>query len=107
MTQRDIPFVVVSTAVLCVGALIASAWYLRAPGLACDHLTPLTVVATISAFLISICFRLMARHKDRRLRLILAVCVVVAGIALVLDFRYVRHYRDVCDSLRQGIPLLK
>ncbi|MFT4114195.1 hypothetical protein [Silvibacterium sp.] len=105
MAGKNLPFAVVSTAMLCAAAFVASVYYLRLPGLACNHLTPLTVLATLSAFLISICFRQMARYKERPQRLILAGCMVVALLALVLDFRYVRQYRDRCDALGQGFSL--
>ncbi|GGH09943.1 hypothetical protein [Silvibacterium dinghuense] len=107
LTGKKLPFAVLSTAVLCGVAFVGSVYYLRAQGLPCSHLTPLTVLATMAAFLMSICFRQMARYKERPQRWILAACLAVAALALVLDFRYVRHYRDACDGLGQGVPLLK
>jgi hypothetical protein len=69
------------------------------PGIDCNRLAPLTVLATIAAFLISICFRQMATHKERSQRWFLLVCLLVAAAALFSDFRYVRRYRGICDSL--------
>jgi hypothetical protein len=73
----------------------------QAGGIDCNHLAPLTVLATIAAFLMSICFRQMARHKERSQRWFLAVCLLIAAITLFFDFRYVRRYRDICDTIQQ------
>ncbi len=62
---------------------------------------PLTVLATLAAFLMSICFRQMAKHKERSQRWFLAVCLLIAAITLFADFRYVRRYRGLCDSIQQ------
>jgi hypothetical protein len=67
----------------------------------CDSLAPLTVLATLAAFLISICFRQMGRYPDRRSRLFLLACLLIAAATLFADFRFVRRYRDFCDSLQQ------
>jgi hypothetical protein len=70
-------------------------------GIDCNRLAPLTVLATIAAFLISICFRQMARHKERSQRWFLLVCLLIAAAALFSDFRYVRHYRGICDEVER------
>jgi uncharacterized membrane protein YfcA len=89
-----------STGILCVLAISASAWYTRpGGGIDCNHLAPLTVLATISAFLISICIRQMAKYPERAQRWFLAACLLLAAAALFTDFRYVRRYRGICDSL--------
>jgi hypothetical protein len=72
-------------------------------GIDCNHLAPLTVLATIAAFLMSICFRQMAKHKERSQRWFLAACLLIAAATLFADFRYVRHYRGICDSLGQQL----
>ncbi len=51
----------------------------------------------------SICFRQMARHKDRSQRWFLAVCLLIAAATLFSDFRYVRRYREICDSVQQQL----
>jgi dolichol kinase len=79
----------------------ASWWLIGRKTIQCDSLAPLTVLATLAAFLMSVCFRQMGRHKDRRSRWFLFVCLLIAAAALFADFRYVRHYRDFCDDLRQ------
>lgn len=69
----------------------------------CDSLAPLTVLATLAAFIISICFRQMGRYPDKRDRWILLVWLLIAAGTLFADFRYVRKYRAFCDQLQQQI----
>lgn len=86
----------------------ASWWYLRpGPAIYCNGLAPLTILATVSAFIMAIIFRQMARHPDRSHRWFLTIWLVIAAATLFADFRYVRRYRDVCDSLQQQIQPLK
>lgn len=85
-----------------MGAFLASAWFTRpGPAIDCNALAPLTVLATIAAFLMAMCFRQMAQHKDRRQRWFLVMCLVVAAATLFTNFRYVRRYRGVCNSVQQ------
>ena len=81
----------------------ASWWIMRTPEIHCDSLAPLTVLATLAAFLISICFRQMGRFPDKRSRWILLVCLLVAAGTLFADFRFVRKYREFCDNLQQQL----
>jgi glucan phosphoethanolaminetransferase (alkaline phosphatase superfamily) len=80
---------------------VSSAWLTHEPILHCDSLAPLTVLATLAAFIISICFRQMGRFSDKRSRLILVVFLLIAAGTLFADFRYVRKYRAFCDELQQ------
>ena len=82
--------------------MIASAWFTR-PGAVvdCNRLAPLTVLATLGAFLMAMCFRQMARYKERSSRWFLAVCLVMAVVVLFTDFRYVRRFRGVCSEAQQ------
>jgi hypothetical protein len=90
------------TAAIALIAAGASAWMmLRSAAIQCNSLAPLTVLATLAAFLISICLRQMGRYPDRRARLFLLGCLVIAAATLFADFRFVRRYRDFCDSLQQ------
>jgi hypothetical protein len=43
----------------------------------------------------------MARYKERSQRWFLVVCLLLAAISLFTDFRYVRRYRGICDSVQQ------
>jgi hypothetical protein len=81
----------------------ASGWMILQPEIDCNRLAPLTVLATLAAFLISICFRQMGRYTDKRSRWILLIFLLIAAGTLFEDFRYVRHYRDFCDDLQQQI----
>ena len=81
---------------------LASAWFVRpGSGIDCGRLAPLTVLATVAAFLMALCFRQMAQHKERPRRWFLVMCLVIAAATLFTNFRYVRRYRGVCDSLKQ------
>ncbi len=80
----------------------ASWWFMaRASGIQCDSLAPLTVLATLAAFLISVCFRQMGRYRARSARWFLFGCILLAAATLFTDFRYVRRYRGSCDQPRQ------
>lgn len=96
--RRNRIYVTGSLAVLAAGA---SAWMIVRPEINCNRLAPLTVLATLAAFLISICFRQMGRFPDQRSRWILLVFLLIAAGTLFEDFRYVRHYRGFCDQLQQ------
>ncbi len=92
------------TGVISLLAAGASAWLiLGTAAIHCDSLAPLTVLATLAAFIISICFRQMGKFPDKRSRWILFVCLLIAAGTLFCDFRYVRRYRDFCDQLREQI----
>ncbi len=64
----------------------------------CQYLTPLTILATLSAFLISVCLRQMGRNPQRTIRFYLLGCMIVAAVTLVVDFHYVRSHRAVCGT---------
>jgi len=86
---------------LCVGAFLASAYFVRpGAGIDCGRLAPLTVLAVLAAFLMALCFRQMAQHKERPQRWFLVMCLVIAAATLFTNFRYVRQYRGICDSLQ-------
>lgn len=81
---------------------MASGWFMyHSAAIYCESLAPLTVLATLAAFLISICFRLMGKFPGKRDRWFLFACVVIAGATLFVNFRYVRKYRMFCDQLQQ------
>ncbi len=77
------------------------------PAIDCNRLAPLTILATLAAFIMAMCFRQMARHAERPHRWFLVVWLVVAAATLFADFRYVRTYRGVCDSLQQQMQPVK
>ncbi|MBT9329919.1 hypothetical protein [Paracidobacterium acidisoli] len=95
---------ILSTAAVALGLPIASGWImLHSKGVDCTRLAPLTILATLAAFLISICFRQMNKFKASRQRWFLFACILVAGATLFADFRFVRRYRDLCDQMQQQI----
>ncbi|HEY1502257.1 MAG TPA: hypothetical protein VGF88_21955 [Acidobacteriaceae bacterium] len=94
---------IVLTGVIAVIAAGASAWLMRTPEIHCTVLAPLTVLATLAAFVMSICFRQMGRFPDKRSRWFLLVCILIAAGTLFADFRFVRRYRNFCDDLQQQI----
>jgi hypothetical protein len=75
-------------------------------GIDCNRLAPLTILATVAAFVMSICFRQMARHKEQTQRWFLAVCLLIAAVTLFSSFRYVRRYREICDSIQQQMRII-
>ena len=108
LSRPRFPFRLVPVAMLAVVAAAASWWYMRpGPAIECNRLPPLTILATLSAFIIAIVFRQMARHPDRAHRWFLTVWLVVAAATLFADFRYVRRYRDICSSLQQEMQQFK
>lgn len=90
-----------ATGFLALLAAGASAYLILQTAIDCNNLAPLTVLATLAAFIISICFRQMGRYPDKRSRWLLFVFLLLAASTLFEDFRYVRHYRDFCDQLQQ------
>ena len=73
----------------------------RSRGVDCGAMASLTVLATLAAFIISLCFRQMSRIADRRSRWFLTALLLLAGATLFTDFRYVRRYRGFCSELRR------
>ena len=61
----------------------------------------------MAAFLIAMVFRQMGRHTERSHRWFLTIWLVIAAATLFADFRYVRRYRGLCNSLQQQIEPLK
>lgn len=102
LNRPKFPFRLLTTAILSIAVFLASAWFVRpGAGIDCGRLAPLTVLATIAAFLMALCFRQMAQHRERPQRWFLVMCLVIAAATLFTNFRYVRRYRGVCDSLQQ------
>jgi len=84
----------------------ASVWYLFSAITPCQNLTVLTILATLSAFLISVCLRQMSRYPQRPIRFYLLGCIAVAATTLIVDFHYVHSRRAACGTpqwLQQSI----
>jgi hypothetical protein len=101
--QRALPPRLLATGAVALITAGISWWLVASPGVQCDSLAPLTVLATLAAFVISICFRQMGRFPARASRLFLLGCILVAAATLFTDFRYVRGNRGFCDQLRQQL----
>ena len=102
LNRPRFPFRLLSTGILCLGVFLASAWFVRPRAVVdCNVLAPLIVLATIAAFLMSICFRQMGTHKEKAQRWFLVICLLLAAATLFTDFRYVRRYRGFCDEIQQ------
>ena len=96
------PWRILVTGVLVVASAVGSAWLMaRSRAIECENMAPLTVLATLAAFLISVCFRQISRYSDRRSRWFLVAFLLVAAATLFTDFRYVRRNRELCNDLRQ------
>ncbi|MGA9246459.1 MAG: hypothetical protein WBW03_31295 [Silvibacterium sp.] len=106
MSRPGFPFRLLSVAALALATAGAAAWFMRpGRGIDCNRLAPLTILATVAAFVMSICFRQMARYKERSQRWFLAVCLLIAAVTLFSSFRYVRRYREICDSIQQQMRM--
>jgi hypothetical protein len=106
LSRPGFPFRLLSVAVLALATAGAAAWFMRpGRGIDCNRLAPLTILATVAAFVMSICFRQMARYKERSQRWFLAVCLLIAAVTLFSSFRYVRRYREICDSIQQQMRI--
>ncbi len=93
---------------MALAAAGTSWWYMRpGPAIDCNKLAPLTILAMLAAFIMASCFRQMARHRESAHRWFLVIWLVIAAATLFADFRYVRTYRAVCDSLQQQVVPLK
>ena len=98
------PWRILVTGVLVVASAAGSAWFIaRSHAVECNSLAPLTVLATLAAFLISVCFRQISRYSDRRSRWFLLAFLLIAAATLFSDFRYVRRNRGFCNELRQQL----
>jgi uncharacterized membrane protein YfcA len=95
---------ILATGVLVVATAAGSVWLMaRSRAIECSSLAPLTVLATLAAFLISVCFRQMGRYPDRRSRWLLFAFLLLAAATLFTGFRYVRRNRGFCNELRRQI----
>ena len=89
-----------------IAALIAaaSAWLvLGSEGISCDRLPSITVCATLAAFAIALCFRQLARAAENAHKWLLAGAILIAGVTLFADARFVLKYRGLCSQLEQQI----
>ena len=87
---------------------VASAWMgIGANGIYCDRLPSMTIMATLAAFVIALCFRLFARADTRAKKAQLAMALIIAAGALFADARFVLKYRGICGQLQQQIRQMR
>jgi hypothetical protein len=99
-----------STGTIALSLIIAgaSAWMgLGANGIYCDRLPSMTIMATLAAFVIALCFRLFARAATRAQKVQLAIALIIAAGALFADVRFVLKYRGICGQLQQQIRQMR
>jgi hypothetical protein len=90
------------TLVLALLTAAGSLWLGVGSGvLDCNHLAPLTVLATVSAFVMALGFRLLARASTSAQRWQLAVALLLAAGTLFGDARFVTKYRRVCNQVER------
>ena len=67
----------------------------------CDRMAPLTVLATVAAALIPMCFRALAAVPGRR-RLLVVALLLAAG-SLFASARFVARYHRACGEVQQRL----
>lgn len=73
----------------------------------CEQRAPLTVMATLAAFVIAFCIRQFGSGQSgspisRTSNILLIAALLIAAICLFADARFVLEYRDICNA-----PLLR
>jgi len=64
----------------------------------CEQRAPLTVVATLAAFVIALCFRSFSTVNTPAGKYMLIVALIVASASLFADARFVVAYREICNA---------
>ncbi len=86
----------------------ASAWLIFGSNVIdCDRLAPLTILAVLAAFIIALCFRLLARANSRAHTWLLVFALLLAAASLFENVRFVRVHRAVCRQLQQQMDQFK
>jgi hypothetical protein len=82
----------------------ASAWLaVDSAGIYCDRLPSMTVCATLAAFAIALAFRQMPKASGKQDKWLLTAAIVIAGLTLFADARFVLKYRSLCSQLQEQI----
>lgn len=86
----------------------ASAWLaFTSGGISCDRLPSMTILATLAAFAIALCFRQAPRTAARAQKSLLAVAILIAAVTLFADARFVLKYRGVCSQLQDQMRQMR
>ncbi len=82
----------------------ASAWLAHgAEGVYCDRLASMTVCATLAAFAIALCFRQTPTAASGPRKWLLTAAILIAGVTLFANARFVLKYRGLCSQLQEQI----
>jgi hypothetical protein len=79
----------------------------RSNGIYCDRLPSMTIMTTLAAFVIALCFRLLARPATRAQKAQIVIALLIAAGTLFADARFVLKYRGICAQLQQQIQEMK
>ena len=91
---------------LAISLIVAagSAWLVfSSRGVYCDRLPSMTILATLAAFVIALCFRLIPRTSTASHRLQLGAALLLGGITLFGNARFVTKYRGRCNQIERQI----
>ncbi|HVJ09837.1 MAG TPA: hypothetical protein VM554_15775 [Acidisarcina sp.] len=64
----------------------------------CEQRAPLTVMATLGAFVIAFCLRQFSGSLSSGSRNILLAALLLAAACVFADARFVLQYREVCNA---------
>jgi hypothetical protein len=92
---------------MAAGVALGSAWILAtASHDYCAERPRLTVLATLAAFLIALCFRQLGSAVTKADRWLIVGCLLVAGLTLFVDARAVVRYRGFCQAARPANQIM-
>ena len=92
------------TLVIAILIAAASIWLVyNANAVFCEHLPAMTILATLAAFVMALCFRLLARANTRPQTIQLIATLIIAGLTLFCNARFVLKYRGFCTDLEKQI----
>lgn len=64
----------------------------------CEQRAPLTVLATLAAFVIAFCVRQFSGTPSRSSRNVILAALFIAAACLFADARFVLEYRGICNA---------
>jgi membrane protein implicated in regulation of membrane protease activity len=73
----------------------------------CDRMAPLTVLATLSAFVMALCFRLLGQAVTPARKWQLVAALAISALTIFIDARFVKTHRQFCRQLEQQIEQYK
>ncbi|QNI33607.1 hypothetical protein H7849_06615 [Alloacidobacterium dinghuense] len=63
----------------------------------------MTICAMLSAFVIALSFRQVAKAAGKTEKWVLAIAIFIAGATVFADARFVLKYRALCSQLQEQI----